>query len=335
VATERPEGGNVARLVLLPILLCLAASGCKEIVCTLDEPCQDAPERSPTEPGPEDDASAPPFGGDEGEWIVSTVSTAPVAVARWRAADPWDPEAPFTDPAAIAPLDTVYFDGSASFDPRGAEPFEYRWILVNRPAGSSTIPQPSGWSPHPFAQMFVDMASAETPYTVLLEVRNSLGHISGETEVATIHFHAHCPGGMSIQLVWDHPTSDLDLHVVNLDGSVGTLGSIDDCYAADPPPPGCGGSVSGAEDDTEGLGPESLMLSPPAAGTARIYVHVVRADEGASLATVRVGLDGGLAFESSRALEHTDDVWIVADVEWPARSITPIGDLTTMEELAP
>lgn len=109
-----------------------------------------------------------------------------------------------------------------------------------------------------------------------------VGRDSNPIDAGTTDRHADdvagAPLDLSIQLVWDHPTADLDLHLVR---SAGAPFSDDDCYyqnckavgGLDWPPSGAAGNPWMDIDDTNGIGPENIVAETLADGTYVIAVH--------------------------------------------------------------
>ena len=157
-----------------------------------------------------------------------------------------------------------------------------------------------------------------------------------------------------MELLWDTPGdpdqtdvgpeagSDLDLHFVNADEAHGDAngdGIIDGLFDAqwdtfwfNHSPnwgrvnPSVPDDPSLDLDDTDGTGPENLNLMIPGVGTTYdIFVHYW-SDHGfgPSTATVRVYLNGQLAFEAHQALVN-HDMWPVARIVWGVGVVAPLG----------
>ncbi len=167
----------------------------------------------------------------------------------------------------------------------------------------------------------------------------------------------------------DSDGTDLDLHLrhPNATDWEGDL----NCYFANPNPD-WGESGSAMDDpsldidDTDGAGPENINLDNPeltssfgmdrdgdGAPDGKPYlvgVHYYRSDSyggfddvfgdggsgagdyGLSNATVRIYLDGTIAFDQTMTLRETDDFWTVGAIEWgrtaPERRVIELGEVT-------
>lgn len=225
------------------------------------------------------------------------------------------PVADFDCPTDVAPLDTVRFDGSASYDPNGYEPLEYYWTLVSAPEEStSELTQDESE-----AEILVDAAG---DYSVGLIVQNSVG-IFSDTELCT--FEVIPSDKIHVELFWNTGESDLDLHMVR-SGSEFFEEPGDVCYCNQNPE--WGDTSSDADDPTldidvtTGHGPEHINIEDPAEDTYTIYVHYFLDNGGGpTTATVRIFLEGELAIEAYGLVENKE-VWEVGTISWPDGTVT-------------
>ena len=111
--------------------------------------------------------------------------------------------------------------GETSYtDVQGAEVASYHWSIVSAPDGSTAVlTDPNGERPFVFEssgreQPGLDLAG---PYTVQLIVKDSF---DVRSQPCFVEFEAIPRDALAIQLIWDHPTSDVDIPLENGDSSV-------------------------------------------------------------------------------------------------------------------
>jgi hypothetical protein len=234
----------------------------------------------------------------------------------------------------VEPWSRATLDGSGSFDQDDPpdEPLTYRWEIIRRPDGSTTqlerarTPQPSFW---------VDLAGR---YEIALVVTDAIGLESQNGAVAVVE--ALPTNAVRIELIWDHPEADLDLHLVRAGGTF--CDCANDVHYRDcgrrpdwfPVTPGANPRLD--VDDRSGFGPENINIDGEGPerfipdGRYAILVHYYSANAGVSTwptktaeATVRVYLYGLLAAELKQPLALDGDLWTAGTLNWPERTITP------------
>jgi len=241
------------------------------------------------------------------------------------------PQAVVDCPDTTDPPGFVTLDGSDSTDPEGFTPLTYRWSLAATPTDATGQSTSSAYLTSPGAAVTDLFTDAVGDYTVTLVVQNSVGLTSAPARCV---IEAIPDEKLAVELTWNTPRADLDLHLAR--NGVGLFGSDDDVsYCNKRPSWGTSGTADDPElelDDRNGLGPENINLPEPAAGTYRARVHYFD-DNGDDVvtATVRIYIEGEVAFEASRNLSR-NQVWDVADVNWPAMTV---GALASESYTAP
>lgn len=248
------------------------------------------------------------------------------------------PVAVIDAPAFVDPFSRVEISGASSFDPDEPPdlPLSYRWALLDVPPGSQARLQTRGADETAF---FADLTGT---YRLELTVTDAIG-LAG---VATQVVEARPDEGIRVELLWDHPDSDVDLHFVREGGEFcdcagGVAGAPSDVHYRCrtptwyPDQPDANPVLD--VDDQSGFGPEVVILEgegdekiiPP--DRFRIEVHyfndkaqVSSFPTSVSNATVRVFLSGKKVAEYDRALQSTGVRWIVAEIDWPSGELTEI-----------
>ena len=228
------------------------------------------------------------------------------------------PVAVLSCPDEAAPLQTLRFDGSESYDPEGHEPLDYAWALSQAPDGSrAELTANTGTS-----EMLVDLAGT---YSVSLTVRNSIGLYS---PAALCTFEAIPTDALHVELIWNTNNSDLDLHLIQGGAEIfDPEGDV--CFCN--PEPTWGDSLDTTDDptldldDMYGYGPENINIEEPADDTYTIAVHYYQDNGGgATTATVRIYLWGALVQETYALMEKRE-IWNVGTVSWPDGTVTLDG----------
>jgi hypothetical protein len=241
------------------------------------------------------------------------------------------PTAQIADPGPLAPGQTVQLDGSASADPDGDNPIAFLdssggpgWTLARAPINSAAQISP-GDSAKP--QVTLDLPGQ---YVVRLVVTDSTGlqtlHPAERTLIAK-------PAQvMAVELVWDNPDTDLDLHFLPHGAQ---LGGAQDCWANNKEPDL--GVIGDSSDDPlltrdalDHFGPEEMDYANPVAGSYDIDV-VFYANHGtptpATTATVRIYLYGEIVAEYSRLIPDQGHTWSAATLDWPSGNVTKVDAL--------
>lgn len=245
--------------------------------------------------------------------VTGSVNRAPIAVIK---------------PLGVgAPGLEVTLDGTDSSDPDGDLPLTYKWTLRSKPLGAKTA---IVGSEQPVTHMTLD---AELPgeYVVELNVTDAAGAKNLTAARASI---VSAPAQkLLVEMFWNHSQPDIDLHMLRTAETV--VGDIpDDCHYMNPAPDW--GELGITEDDPElvrdalvGYGPEVLGYVNPPDGKYRIvsYYKSTHRTDGAPVPaeiTVRIYLYGVVRFEQKKTLSQNDEIWGVADIDWPSGVITAL-----------
>lgn len=219
----------------------------------------------------------------------------------------------------IAPPVWVELSGAASSDPEGNTPLTYQWELGGAPEGSqAALTQDSTVN----TRFFADSAGI---YEVSLVVTNRLGLASAP---ARCTMQAVPEEALHVELTWDTPAADLDLHLLQEEAEF--FERPGDCNFCNPTP---SWGASGTEDDPRlalddrgGYGPENVKIYTPASGKYKVRVHYFdEHGDDAVVATVKVYLNGALAATRDQVL-HRNQVWDAGEIRWPAATF---GEETT------
>jgi uncharacterized protein YfaP (DUF2135 family) len=126
-----------------------------------------------------------------------------------------------------------------------------------------------------------------------------------------------------IEMFWDNPATDLDLHVLKSQTS-SLFSRTDDCFYQDRTPSWGATAADNPEllrDALTGYGPEVFGYQNPIDSTYRavvVFNNDLLAASPASKATVRFYEYGVLKGEFSKTLIKKDEIWEVALVTWPS-----------------
>jgi len=234
--------------------------------------------------------------------------------------------APGNDPT-VRPLDDVVLTGVNSQPAlAGGSIITYQWEIVDAPVESSAaLSTPSAMTTGFFFSSAggnlqgIDVAGT---FTVRLTVQDDQGLFS--TNDARVTLNAVPSEALHVQLTWDKPTNDMDLHLIK---GTGPYCSDESCYWANckatsssfPDWDGVSGRTAGDPsldvDDLSGYGPENINVDLPIDSTYTTAVHFFSGSQ-STFSTVKIFVNGGLAYESSRQTSNDDDFWEVAQIQW-------------------
>lgn len=236
-----------------------------------------------------------------------------------------------------APGDSIALDGSLSSDPDGDQPLQFFWRVVDKPhLSNAIIDDPT--SPTP--SLLTDVSGA---YRVGLDVVDAAGlscvHPEGNPAVpcAFRDIEVRAADDVVIELVWDEKLPDLDLHLIEGNGSIF---SDRDCHWANPNPDfGAGGDGSDdpflVRDALKGYGPERIVFSHPPEGQFKVsvvYAKTNGATRTNTNATLRLFIFGILAAEITQPLQTPGTRWDVLTFDWPSRTITELGNVSAIPQ---
>jgi hypothetical protein len=254
------------------------------------------------------------------------------------------------DEGDVEPFDTVRLDGRGSS--AGADgtfipppPEGYEWSVVQRPVGSTAVLTSIN---NNVTELPVDLAGF---YQVQLTVfavdagRPDEGLIRS-CAPALVDIEVVPEDDLHIQLVWDHPTADFDLHLLRENGREFTHDG--DCYFSnrepqqEPDTPSW--SINPDEnprldvDDSEGYGPENINIKHPAPGSRWVVlVHYwnQQTDGSASApATLRVFAYGRQTIELNQLFEADEQMWRALEIVWADDPLAPPA-LSQLGQLEP
>jgi len=235
-------------------------------------------------------------------------------------------------PEAIKPLDTVTFDGSQSHSAAG-KTISYRWYFNQAPADSHTSFSPESnpgaastlESESTSAQptLFMDLAGTYRACLEICEEGGGCTSDTGSTGDACLDILSLPREQLHVQLVWDHPETDLDLHYIG-GGLYGdrTDTSSGDCHFFNLHPDYCTPGDESDDpsldiDDVRGYGPENVNHNNVCNGEYRIWVtYYEDKGMGSTRAKVRVFVRGVMIAEASQELTSRNCHWLVGKVEW-------------------
>jgi hypothetical protein len=257
-------------------------------------------------------------------------------------------------PVCVARIKSV--NGSSSFDPRLIEPLDdvqltaedstssvpgititgFKWTITRRPPGSN-VRFDNDSSPTPrFAfdntsTVVITGLDVAGEYEARCEATDSRGTRSVNDAAATVGFMATPSEAIHVQLVWDAPSTDVDLHLIRQypDGQYQFNSDTEDCYYANCKPTMTnspnwdpanalhqGGNPVLDVDDVEGYGPENININAPVPNKYKTSVcYYSDHGNGDTVATLRVYLYGNLIAEYMQLIRN-GDLWDVGNVAW-------------------
>ncbi len=218
-------------------------------------------------------------------------------------------------------FDETNFMGQESYDPNGNPIVDYQWTLVETPTGSTApigegVQNRYGFSP--------DMAGN---YIAQLIVTNDQCVMSDPCEVSIRAVPAE---DLWIEMHWEKPGDDMDLHLVEGPAAVESDGDCyyGNCVESDYGPDFGDGNFDGDDphldlDDIDGTGPENINVYAPASGIYKVIVHDYPGSvrQGDNDVTVKIHLAGELVFEETRTISGEDKYVPFAEIEWPTMAV--------------
>jgi hypothetical protein len=229
-------------------------------------------------------------------------------------------------------LSTVTLSASGS-DPDGGTP-TFTWSVVTRPVGSNRNPS----SPtSPTTTFYLDAAGT---YVLRFCARDN----EGETACCETTVVSTPPGVLHVELQWDQPYGDVDLHMLNVNQTSGWFSSPNDCFFGNRTPDwGTGGAVANPTldiDDRDGYGPENITIdNSPQTGTYYIGVHNFcsrsASGSGAVTGTVRVYCMGAMVASYPFSMSTTDEFLTIASIAWPTCTARALNTRSNGSSLVP
>ncbi len=238
----------------------------------------------------------------------------------------------------IEPFDTVRIDGRDStavapgtFIP--PPPDGYQWTLLVRPVGSTAI---LASETNDRTELDVDLAGL---YQVQLEVFAADTTRPDNAPIrscspALVDIDVKPSDDLHIQLVWDGPDADLDLHVLKEGGTAFTHeGDVYFSNRRPTAPDDVGWSENPDEnprldvDDDRGYGPENTNIKHPAPGSRwTVLVHYWNkqtSGDPTTNATLRLFIYGRQAIELTQLFSTDQQLWRAIEIVWGADPLAP------------
>jgi hypothetical protein len=224
---------------------------------------------------------------------------------------------------ATPPFTPTTFDGSGSYDPAGRLLVSHIWSLVDSPEGSAAVlPYSSGIY---ITGFYPDLAGE---YTGELTVINDLGY----SDTCRTVLEAVPAQNLWVEMFWQYPGDDMDLHLLAPGGSIGTSS---DCYYANCAWVGLDWGIIGVTednpkldiDDIPGTGPENINIyAPQTNGVYTVYVHDYPGSvySGPNEVTINIYLNGSLVWTDTRPISAEDSYTPFALIDWAASSVTSL-----------
>jgi len=248
-----------------------------------------------------------------------------------------------TDPSlsCIGPLDTVSLDGTGSHSPSGRT-IRYRWYFKKAPSGSHTgyVPECNPGAANTLEScstsaqptFFADLAGVYEPCLEICEDGGACTSDPACGSDACVEIDAcHQCDYLHVQLVWDHPETDVDLHYIRSGAMYGDPTAESpggDCHFLNEHPDYCEAGNDSDDpsldiDDIHGHGPENINHSDICDDEYRIWVSYKEDHgKGSTTARVRVYLEGVQHAEESHILDRKNCHWLVGKIIWSEHSGT-------------
>ncbi|MFO7735646.1 MAG: hypothetical protein R6W70_05450, partial [bacterium] len=246
------------------------------------------------------------------------------------------PIAKISCPEDPVPVNTwPVVDGSESTDYDGVTKtdLEYFWTFDKTPTGQGGVQlKPSKASTETLNNTFTEYDKAtfqailKGEYVVKLMVRNSEGKTSN---FDSCKIDAERDDQLIVKMVWTNKDSDMDLHLIAPEGTYGDFQK--DCYFYN-----CSSQYEGDSpnwgdpdetyddpyldnDNTSGIGPETVYINKPANGTYKVTAHAYDTDRGPSTVKIKV-------FTHMKEASVAEQIFTETDTCWDAFNITVSGD---------
>lgn len=225
---------------------------------------------------------------------------------------------------------SVTLDGSNSHDVDGDDPIAFAWTMRSKPVGSKATLVGAGTAKPTLA---TDLPGAYVLELVVVDSAGLASLLPGHVTITAVP-----PEHLRVEMIWDQPWPDFDLHLV---APGGAYGSSKDCTYNNPTPsfgtPGDTTQDPEYVDDVLGnsYGPESILYKDPVSGTYALDVNYY-SDHGHPGATVNVTVRiyeyGIVVSEFTQALSTAGAVWNVCTIAWPGggqnSGITAVNTVT-------
>ena len=226
----------------------------------------------------------------------------------------------------VAPLrESIDVMGQESYDPNGFDIIDYSWNLVEQPLGSTVSFSDRSANGYGFTP---DLAGT---YAFELVVTNDR---CIQSDPCRVELEAVPKENLWIELSWEYPYDDMDLHLIRNDALFESEG---DCYygncVSDYGTSLNWGRIDNFEDDPhldlddiDGRGPENINILEPSNGSYKIVVHDYPSSEffGENRVFVRIHIDGRLVFDRSVLINGEDTITDIAIVKWPSLELQPL-----------
>jgi hypothetical protein len=243
-------------------------------------------------------------------------------------------------PTVVAPGSTVTLDGSKSYDPDPVpdNPISFEWQQLSGPMVTTTNPNTFSTTPSTMEPMATFSLPSAGSYSFSLTVYDSTGLQSIPARVTII---AAASDDLLIQLVWDKPTVDLDLHVFPSGTSAvpgaSLYGSADcDTFQQTQAWPAGYGNCAYSGNVLDGWGPDGADITGFMMGGTFsyeadvVYTSANGSSDTATNATLRVYTYGTLVGEvtqqmtmpGTQADNFKGQLWRAAIVTWPTSAIS-------------
>jgi hypothetical protein len=262
--------------------------------------------------------------------LLANFNEAPDCVAGFRAQDPLNPMAPFTRPDDILAGTTVYLDGSSSTDTGGAPVATYTWDISVYPEGFDPIAVSDQGQGTAFYGFDVPLPGY---YEIRLRCTDGMGTQGGLSEGSLVRFEILGGEDLVVEMSWETPGSDHDVHLSYTDENAAVCNQPWDCHFGNPRPQWFTDSARGQgpnplleQDVGVGPGVESIRIQAPRPGTYRVYSHYFSSTpvSAPSEVSIRV-IKGGTLLESAKRLLTGDArIWAALDVVITADSVTVV-----------